>query len=206
MENYNHFPKVISELRKLDNSVVAVGFLAGVADYKLLTIVRANDYVAHIVPKNGKWLTIPSKECPLGTDGLPMHARNVKGLFRPKGKNILCVNRGGELVVYYYLVKHVTIPARPFIRTAFIENETKYSKIVQNGVTRILNSTGTALELLNQLGEICSSDIRVSSIKWAKPPNAPVTIARKGADNPLVDRGILQKKVTYQVFLHKGEA
>ncbi|QHJ84854.1 MAG: hypothetical protein [Bacteriophage sp.] len=201
MADHDNFPKAIRELKKLDHSMIKVGFLAGVADFKLLVIVRANEYGAHIVPKHGKWLTIPSPDCPRGSDGLPKRAREIEGLFRPKGKNILCVNKGGELVTYFYLKKEVTIPARPFIRTAFAKNINKYGEIYKHGIENILLRNGTAAMLLARLGEECCADIRKSSIKWSKPPNAPITIANKGANNPLVDTGMLQKRVTYQVVI-----
>lgn len=201
MANYNNTDKVVHELSILNNSMVAVGFLAGTTDFRLLTIVRANEFGARIVPKHGKFLTIPSKECPKGSDGLPMRPREIDGLFRPKDKNVLCVSEGGKLVVYFYLVKKVVIPARPFIRTAFQKNKNKYAEIVHRGISNILHGTGTAVQLLNQLGEIASTDIKLSSIKWSKPPNAPLTVANKGANNPLVDTGMLQKHITYQVFL-----
>lgn len=205
MHSFNKIPQIAKQLEILNKSLVVVGFLVGKSDFHLLTIVRANEYGAHIVPKNGKWLTIPSPDCPKGKNGLPMRAREVQGLFRPKGKKILCVNKGGELVVYYYLRKEVTIPARPFIRTAFAENEKKYAKIIENGVKRIIYKDASAVTLLNQLGEVCANDIRISSIKWNKPSNAPITIANKGADNPLVDRGVLQKSIMYQVFLNEDK-
>lgn len=206
MANYNNTSKVVHELSVLNNSMVAVGFLAGTTDFKLLTIVRANEYGARIVPKRGKFLSIPSKECPKGADGLPMRPKEIDGLFRPKNKNVLCVSEGGKLVVYFYLVKQVVIPARPFIRTAFQNNKNKYAKIVQRGISNILHGTGTAVQLLNQLGEIASTDIKLSSVKWSKPANAPLTVANKGANNPLVDTGMLQKHITYQVFLAGGNA
>ena len=195
----NNWDHVLKELKKLNRYQVAVGFF-GERNSKLLTIVRANEYGAHIQPVNGQYLTIPTSKVPTGTDGLPARAKDIQGLFRPKGKNILCVSKGGELVVYYYLVKQVAIPARPFIRTAFIENQKKYKRYIIAGLNHITFDNDTASALLNRLGTVCVADIRKSSIKWAKPANAPATIERKKSSNPLVDTGNLQRSVTYKII------
>ncbi|MBD5430139.1 hypothetical protein [Lactobacillus sp.] len=199
-----HWKKAIQELKKLNNYQVAIGFF-GERDSRLLTIVRANEYGAHIRPKNGQWLTIPTKEAEDGDNGLPRSAKEIKGLFRPKGKNILCVNRDGKLVVMYYLVKSVDIPARPFIRTAWIENKGKYASLIKSGIESICFENGTAEKLLKKLGETAASDIRKASIKLSKPSNAPVTVERKGSNNPLVDTGELQKRVTYKIIPTGGK-
>lgn len=197
--DFSFFEKAIKELEKLNHYQVAVGFFGERGD-KLLTIVGANEYGAHIVPKNGEWLTIPTENVPDGGDGLPQRARDIPGLFRPKGKNILAVNEGGKLVVYYYLVKSVDIPSRPFIRTAFRENKAKYQRMMENGVKLILEGKKTTKELLEAVGMECQADIQESIRNWSKPPNAPATIARKkNTNNPLIDTGVMRQKVTYRI-------
>lgn len=194
-----HWNKVIKELDYLNSHQVAIGFF-GERDSKLLTIVRANEYGAHIKPKKGEWLVIPSKNVPDGSNGLPASSKEIKGLFRPKGKNVLCVNKNGKLVVMYYLKKSVDIPSRPFIRMAWLENKNKYGKMVKSGMEKILFHNGSAVKLLKQLGEIAQADIKKASIKLSKPANAPLTIDNKGSDNPLVDTGDLQHRITYKII------
>lgn len=56
--------KVAEELQYLKTHVVIIGFF-GSKDPELLTIVRANEFGAHIQPKKGKYLYVPYK----GKDG-----------------------------------------------------------------------------------------------------------------------------------------
>lgn len=200
-EVINRWPDVIKEFDKLNNLYVAVGFFAEGEDAQLLTIVRANEYGAHIQPRNGAWLTIPTKDTPMGSDGGPMPAREIPGVFRPGDKHVLAVADGsGGLKIVYYLVKEVTIPARPFIRTALIDSADDYRRIVLNGVAKITAGKMTARQLMEILGNLAVASIRKQMVGWSKPGNAPATTERKGTNNPLVDKGILTRSVTYKVL------
>lgn len=196
----DRWPQIFKEFDKLNRMYVAIGYFGESNESQLLTIVRSNEYGAFIHPKNGEWLTIPTKDTPVGPDGGPMPARQIPGLFRPKGKNILAVSKGGDLTVMYTLVKEVRIPARPFIRTALIKNTDKYRSMILSRIGLIIDGNSTARILLNQLGAVAVSDIRREMIGWSTPGNAPATIERKGTNNPLVDKGILSRAVTYKVI------
>lgn len=197
----NKWPEIFKQFDILNRSYVAIGFFSSSEDSKLLTIVRANEYGApHIQPKNGEWLTIPTKDTPMGDDGGPMPAREIPGLFRPKGKNVLAVPNGNKFKIVYILVKEVTIPPRPFIRTAKIQNEKKYQRMVMNGIGQIIDGSMTAKELLTILGETAKNDIRRQMVAWSDPANAPATIDRKGTNNPLVDKGILTRNVECRIL------
>lgn len=168
-----NFDKAIKEFNKLNQYEVAVGFF-GDRDAELLTIVRANEYGAHIQPKRGEYLYVPY----IGDD-------NKK---------------------HFYKLKSVTIPARPFIRQAWMNNQKKYKRIITAGLDEILSGKTTAMKLLNKLGQESVADIRNSATNWFKTGsqnthNAPLTIAnKKGNDRPLVDTGELQRKVTYKII------
>lgn len=197
----NKWPEIFKQFDILNRSYVAIGFFSSSEDSKLLTIVRANEYGApHIQPKNGSWLTIPTKDTPVGADGGPMPAREITGVFRPKGKNVLAVRNGNKFKIVYILVKEVTIPPRPFIRTAKIQNEKKYQRMVMNGIGQIIDGSMTAKELLTILGETAKNDIRRQMVAWSDPANAGATVARKGANNPLVDKGILARNVGFRIL------
>ena len=100
----------------------------------------------------------------------------------------------------FYKLKEVHIPARPFIENAWKANEEKYKKMVLDGLTDIANGKITGRGLLNKIGSECVSDIRNAAIELKTPPNAPLTIANKGSENPLVDTGELERKVTYKII------
>lgn len=202
------FNKITKELKYLKTHEVQIGFF-GDRDGHLLTIVRANEYGAKIVPhnKSGK-LWIPSREA-IKKYGKSVKPSDVKDLFvagskKVNGKKVLGKSAGiienGKYVVLFYLLDHVRIPARPFLRKAFYDNQRKYRRLVKVGIDKIVYDDKTGHDLLVKLGKAGVSDVRESIRRWTKPGNAPLTIDNKrGTNNPLVDTGSLIKHVTYKI-------
>lgn len=202
------FNKITKELKYLKTHEVQIGFF-GDRDGHLLTIVRANEYGAKIVPhnKSGK-LWIPSREA-IKRYGKSVKPSDVKDLFvagskKVDGKKVLGKSAGitenGKYVVLFYLLDHVRIPARPFLRKAFYDNQHKYRRLVKVGIDEIVYDDKTGHDLLVKLGKTGVSDVRESIRRWTKPGNAPLTIDNKrGTNNPLVDTGSLIKHVTYKI-------
>lgn len=202
------FNKITKELKYLKTHEVQVGFF-GDRDGHLLTIVRANEYGAKIVPhnKSGK-LWIPSREA-IKKYGKSVKPSDVKDLFvagskKVNGKKVLGKSAGiienGKYVVLFYLLDHVRIPARPFLRKAFYDNQHKYRRLVKVGIDEIVYDDKTGHDLLVKLGKAGVSDVRESIRRWTKPGNAPLTIDNKrGQNNPLVDTGKLSQAVTYKI-------
>lgn len=202
------FNKITKELKYLKTHEVQIGFF-GDRDGHLLTIVRANEYGAKIVPhnKSGK-LWIPSREA-IRKYGKSVKPSDVKDLFvagskKVNGKKVLGKSAGitenGKYVVLFYLLDHVMIPARPFLRKAFYDNQRKYRRLVKVGIDEIVYDGKTGHDLLVKLGKVGVSDVRESIRRWTKPGNAPLTIGNKrGQNNPLVDTGKLSQAVTYKI-------
>lgn len=202
------FNKITKELKYLKTHEVQIGFF-GDRDGHLLTIVRANEYGAKIVPhnKSGK-LWIPSREA-IKRYGKSVKPSDVKDLFvagskKVNGKKVLGKSAGitenGKYVVLFYLLDHVRIPARPFLRKAFYDNQRKYRRLVKVGIDEIVYDDKTGHDLLVKLGKAGVSDVRESIRRWTKPSNAPLTIDNKrGQNNPLVDTGKLSQAVTYKI-------
>lgn len=202
------FNKITKELKYLKTHEVQIGFF-GDRDGHLLTIVRANEYGAKIVPhnKSGK-LWIPSHEA-IKKYGKSVKPSDVKDLFvagskKVDGKKVLGKSAGvienGKYVVLFYLLDHVRIPARPFLRKAFYDNQHKYRRLVKVGIDEIVYDDKTGHDLLVKLGKAGVSDVRESIRRWTKPGNAPLTIDNKrGQNNPLVDTGKLSQAVTYKI-------
>ena len=207
MRGHNDWPRVVKQLKILNRAKVRIGFFGdGESGETLLTIVRANEYGAEISPKKGKFLTIPTSAVPRGVKS----PKEINGLFRPKNADgslqkrlVKRVKKGTkyELVTYYYLVTHVSIPPRPFIRNAWQANRHNYERIIMNGVKSIIFNGATAKSVLDRLGATAAADIQRSSIALRKPANAKATIDRKKSTNPLVDTGELQRMVTYKIDL-----
>lgn len=198
------FNKITKELKYLKTHEVQIGFW-GDRDGQLLTIVRANEYGAKIVAhnKSGK-LWIPSREA-IKKYGKSVTAKDVadklgKAFFVAGSGKSAGVTENGKYVVLFYLLDHVKIPARPFLRKAFYDNQRKYRRLVKVGIDEIVYDDKTGHDLLVKLGKTGVSDVRESIVRWTKPGNAPLTIDNKrGTNNPLVDTGSLIKHVTYKI-------
>lgn len=197
-EDYNRLPWIIDQLKRLNHMTVRVGALkatGGRSESYMEMIAMANENgVPHIRPKNGQWLTIPTKLA--GT----RRASEIPGLFKPKGKKILAKsNVNGKLDVYFYLTKEVSIPKRPFLENAFNHNvDTKWADLVERDVGKVMDDDMTAHEVMDDLGRQMVKDVQ-REIKVMKPGNAPATVDRKGSNNPLIDTGALYRSIDWTV-------
>lgn len=79
---------------------------------------RLQNYGGRVVPKRGKWLTIP-KTVEAQRIGSPGGGRFPRPLFfraaASSTRAMLCEVVSGKLVVQYVLVKSVTLPARTYL-------------------------------------------------------------------------------------------
>lgn len=119
--------------------------------------------------------------------GVTIYPKNSKYLAVPNGK-------GGIVKL-----KSVTIPERSFIRSTFDEREPTWNEYAVSLIGKIIRRTMTAEELLERLGTRMSTDIKKTMQELDTPPNAPLTVANKGVDNPLIGTGKLRQSVTWKV-------
>lgn len=83
-----------------------------------------------IVPKNANWLTIPLNEESRGKT-----AAQIIGLFRPKGKNVLSVKKGGELVHMFALSKRAFQKQDP----SLLPTEDQLGEMCLKGISDLLS-------------------------------------------------------------------
>lgn len=140
---------------------------------------------------------------PTGDDFLQMIARvNETGMtIKPKNSEYLAVPNGHGGI---YKMKEVTIPPRPFLRYSWDHYHEKWGKTATKLVMCIMFDDWTAKQALDELGTVMASDIRDVLKVWKTPSNAPLTIANKGKDDPLVDTGKLMNSITFKKVM-KGE-
>ena len=76
------------------------------------------------------------------------------------------------------------IPSRPFMRSAITD--------VEDDLRRMLRQRLDPLKMIidrplaQAMGDLVKTRIRNNIIEWTQPPNAPLTIALKGRNDPLV--------------------
>jgi len=84
------------------------------------------------------------------------------------------------------------IPARPWLRTSLDRNKAKWSKGAAR-VPKAMTSGGTGEAELRQLGVVMAGDVKETLLDGPWKPNAELTVALKGSDQPLVDTGRLSQ-------------
>lgn len=91
------------------------------------------------------------------------------------------------------------IPARPFLRPAIDENQTRINRFIVRQYNMILAGTSDARRALNTIGLFGVDLVRRQILSVHTPPNSPRTIAEKGSSKPLIDFGQMIQSVQYRV-------
>jgi hypothetical protein len=88
------------------------------------------------------------------------------------------------------------IPPRPFFRGMIAAHKGEWP----NAMAALLKENNyDAARVLQLTGEAIAGQLRQSIVDTNSPPNAPSTIARKGAAKPLVDTGHMLASIDYEV-------
>jgi hypothetical protein len=93
----------------------------------------------------------------------------------------------------------MTTPARSFIRDWVDGNIDKIAKDVEKDFLRVLVTSETVREALTKRGREYRASIVKRIIERIPPPNADVTVARKGGDIPLIETGQLVEAIVAEV-------
>lgn len=91
------------------------------------------------------------------------------------------------------------IPARPFLDVAISKNQRRYSAMAKEMVPEVLNQKRTMTQVLDSIGLAAAADVQGYMVELQDPPNSPITIARKGSANPLIDTGHLRQSIRHQL-------
>ena len=92
-----------------------------------------------------------------------------------------------------------TIPERPFFRNAMADGRDGYRRLMKADAKKMLRGEMKPRQTLDRLGLKAQGDIQRSIASSTPPPNAPVTIARKGSSTTLIDTGEMRQRVTFIV-------
>lgn len=91
------------------------------------------------------------------------------------------------------------IPERPFLSNAIRGNRTSYRQKLKGSAAKILRGETATRTVLSKLGILAQGDVQTEITNLIDPPNSPVTVARKGSSNPLIDTGEMRGNVTWKV-------
>lgn len=108
---------------------------------------------------------------------------------------------GSDLVAYAAANEfgvHPRIPERSFLRSTLISRQSAYIKQIARAVRKLLDGFTPDIAF-GRLGMLAVSDVQRTIRNRVPPPNAPMTIAKKGSDVPLIDTGRLRQSIDYVV-------
>lgn len=108
---------------------------------------------------------------------------------------------GSDLIKYATANEFGTekIPERSFLRSTFDNGRFAYIQALRFSVTQVLEGQRSLEQSMGRLGLRVLSDVQTTITELDDPPNAPYTIAKKGADNPLIDTGRMRQSVDFAV-------
>ena len=91
------------------------------------------------------------------------------------------------------------IHERPFLSTLFPENGSNYRKLSREYAYDVLLQKRTTDQMMNRLGSIMVSDVKLKITNIRAPANALSTVRAKGFDNPLIWTGRMRANTKYKV-------
>ncbi|MGP3639400.1 hypothetical protein [Lentilactobacillus hilgardii] len=191
-EDFNHLTSGIEQLEKLQTVRLSIG--VPWTNQRLNMIALVNEYGADIKPKNKACLIIPTKEAKGRKPG------EIANLFRPKPphNHVLAVPDKSQpygMRVMFILKDEVHIPPRPFLRYTFDHYLDNWTELAADLAFKVFIREINYQDTFPILGDAIVKDIKRTIKEFSKPKNAPLTIANKGFDDPLIEKGELRDSI-----------
>uniref|UniRef100_UPI00403F967F hypothetical protein n=1 Tax=Lentilactobacillus hilgardii TaxID=1588 RepID=UPI00403F967F len=191
-EDFNNLPVGIEQLEKLQSVRLSIG--VPWTNSRLNMIALVNEYGADIKPKNKACLIIPTKEAKGRKPG------EIANLFRPKPphNHVLAVPDKSQpygMRVMFILKDEVHIPPRPFLRYTFDHYLDNWTELAADLAFKVFIREINYQDVFPVLGDAIVKDIKRTIKEFSEPQNAPLTIANKGFDDPLIEKGELRDSI-----------
>lgn len=109
---------------------------------------------------------------------------------------------GGQSVAEYAAYNEFgtsRIPARPFMRTAFDDNQQKLERMVLRAGRDVVLGKITGGQFFNGVGLQMQNVIKRQIRSNMGPRNAISTVMAKGSDHTLIDTGVMLNSVTFEI-------
>lgn len=191
-EDFNHLTSGIEQLEKLQSVRLSIGVPWTNSHLNMIALV--NEYGADIKPKNKAYLIIPTKEAKGRKPG------EIANLFRPKPphNHVLAVPDKSQpygMRVMFILKDEVHIPPRPFLRYTFDHYLDNWTELAADLAFKVFIREINYQDTFPILGDAVVEDIKRTIKEFSEPKNAPLTIANKGFDDPLIEKGELRDSI-----------
>lgn len=193
-EEFNNIPAGLEQLEKLQSNWLSIG--VPWTNHYLNMIALVNEYGADIKPKNKAYLIIPTKEAKGRKPG------QIQGLFRPKPphNHVLAIADKSQpygMRIMFILKEEVHIPPRPFIRFTFDHNLNRWTQLAGDLAFKVFIREIDYQDVYPILGNAIVEDLKQTIKEFSNPKNAPLTIAKKGFDDPLIENGTLRDSINW---------
>ena len=96
------------------------------------------------------------------------------------------------------------IPARPFMKLSKNDAVTEIQAIMRKEVPRINRGQVDKLKVIKLIAPRVTDIFKNTITALKSPPNAPLTIALKGSDNPLIDSSLMRNTLTSEIVKKKA--
>ncbi len=93
------------------------------------------------------------------------------------------------------------IPPRPWLIPGVESGVSDINDIIE----QLIANGASPDDTLDAVGSIAAGAVQQYITDLKEPPNAPLTIAKKGSSNPLIDTGSMRAAVTYKITSEKPE-
>ena len=93
----------------------------------------------------------------------------------------------------------IKIPERSYIRSGYDTNKARIDQAMDSLYIKVMNFEITADQALNQLGAAVVGMIQDFMTDLDKPSNHPYTIDKKESSNPLIGKGTLRSRISYEI-------
>ncbi len=91
------------------------------------------------------------------------------------------------------------IPERSFLRAWFDENRDRCRLAMRKMLEAVVEGKYTREQAVELVAQRFVGEIQKRIAEGIPPPNAPSTVAQKGSDTPLINKGQLRSSISYEV-------
>ena len=152
--------------------------------------------------KKSKYVVTSYKDIDYGWDKLKKELISKKNRYVTVGVHADRAQRSDGANNLLLAMAHefgLGVPERSFIRDTMDKNELIYITYLKQMMGMVVAGRITKDRAIQLVGLKIQADMKNYIAAGIDPPNAPVTIARKGSSTPLIDTGQLINAIDFEV-------
>lgn len=153
-----------------------------------LNIINHSAIQIGVLDESGEFLQMIAI---VNNDGTTIRAKNKPYLMIPYKKS--------DGTTGYFQKKEVSIPARRFLERTIKVHGGRWSTYAAEQIPDLIDGSKTAMGIMRNVGELAVKQMQSEITKFKVPHNAPLTVANKGFDDPLIDTGALRDTIAYEI-------